>query len=493
MAPRTGPRVKMMSPNSEASTVSRSLSVASSAYSNGHATPGTTSLLRSGLRRGEPKRDDDERAYGGCPAATGAALQSRRAALHAMDVNALRETAPFNGKSAPYGVLPASAQTARTTTNASGRSGNGGNDLRTRRSLPNLFQEVDFNTSSGTERRQCLLKTGASRSHSMSHHAEASVMKQRQQSTSRRRVEDEEAVRRATAALEHAGGAVLRRPFSGGSATNDNGRAATSALCGNTSSLPAQQQQRQPERQGMCLPPTIPITGHTRRHRSEYSDCSGNDSSMGSTMSSYKRARSWAEPPPLAAQAASQQPMPTSRPSLYGTQSVAESAAQRLTVPRVCPGMFTGISAIPVDEELFAGVDATHPNCTSTGFATPTTHGVTAAAAGVGAMQQRYCVRPLWSLVGTFKTSLSGLVTVDLNQECLRWSQRNPKGGKQTIKVPLSSVLDVFTTRVVQEDEQIEERQYTVVARTSTRPSQVVFGFATVTEANHLRNVLKRR
>lgn len=491
MAPRTGPRVKVISPNSETLTVSRSLSVASSAYSSGHVTQGTTSLLRSGFRRGEPQRGGDEMAYGGRPEATGVALPSRRAALRAMGVNTSHETEQSHGKSAPYGLALSSARTvARTTTTtaASGRSGNGGKDTHTRRSLPNFFEEADFSNNSGAERRRWPLKMSTSRSHSTSHHADASAVKQRQQPTSRRRAEDEEAIRRATAALEHAGGAVLRRPFSGGNATSDKGRAATSALGGSTASLPVQQ----PERRGLCLPSTIPITAHTRRHRSEYSDYSGNDSSMGSSVSSYKRARSWAEPQPPTP-AASQQPTSTSRPSLYVAQPAAESAAQRLTVPRVCPGMFTGVSAIPVDEELFVGADALHPNCTSTVCAAPVMDAAAAAAASGGPVQQRYCVRPLWSLVGTFKTSLSGLVTIDLNQECLRWSQRNPRGGKQTIKIPLASVLDVFTTRVVQEDEHIEERQYTVVARTSTRPSQVVFGFATVTEANHLRNVLKRR
>ncbi|CAJ1986116.1 hypothetical protein conserved [Leishmania donovani] len=496
MAPRTGPRVKVISPNSEAVTVPRSLSVASSAYSSGHVTPGPASLLRPGFRRGEPRRAGDEMAYGGRPEATGAALPSRRTALRAMGVNTLHETGPSHGKSAPCGLAPSPAQTVtRTTTtttataSGSDSGGNRGKDAHPRRSLPNFFEEADFSNNSGAERRQWPLKMSTSRSHSTSHHANASAVKQRQQPTSRRRADDEEAVRRATAALEHAGGAVLRRPFSGGHATSDKGRAATSALGGNTSSLPVQQ----PERRGLCLPPTIPITSHTRRHRSDYSDYSGNDSSMDSTVSSYKRARSWAEPPPLPVQAASQQPTPTSRPSFYVAQPAAESAAQRLTVPRVCPGMFAGLSAIPVGEELFVGADALHPNCTSTVCAAPVMDAVAASAAGGGLVQQRYCVRPLWSLVGTFKTSLSGLVTIDLKQECLRWSQRNPKGGKQTIKVPLASVLDVFTTRVVQEDEHIEERQYTVVARTSTRPSQVVFGFATATEANHLRNVLKRR
>ncbi|CAG9568812.1 conserved hypothetical protein [Leishmania major strain Friedlin] len=495
MAPRTGPRVKVISPNSEAVTVSRSLSVASSAYSSGHVTPGTASLLRSGFRRGEPQRGGDEMAYGGRPEVTGVALPSRRTALRAMDVNMLHETGPSHDKSAPCSLAPSSAQsvtrttTITTTASGCGSSGSGGKDAHPRRSLPNFFEEAGFSNNSGTERRQWPLKTSTSRSHSTFHHADASAVKQRQQPTSRQRAEDEEAVRRATAALEHAGGAVLRRPFSGGNATRDEGRAATSALGGNTSSLPVQQ----PERRGLCLPPTIPITSHTRRHRSEYSDYSGNDSSMGSTVSSYKRARSWAEPPPPPVQAASQQPTSASRPSFYVAQPAAESVAQRLTAPRVCPGMFAGLSAIPVGEELFVGADALHPNCTSTVCAAPVMDAATASAAGGGPVQQRYCVRPLWSLVGTFKTSLSGLVTINLKQECLQWSQRNPKGGKQTIKVPLASVLDVFTTRVVQEDEHIEERQYTVVARTSTRPSQVVFGFATATEANHLRNVLKRR
>ncbi|CAJ1016818.1 hypothetical protein, conserved [Leishmania lindenbergi] len=492
MAPRTGPRVKVISPNSETAIMSRSISVDSSVYSSGHATPGTASLLRSGFRHGEPKRGDDDVAYSGRRAATGVALQSRRTVLRAMDVNAVHETGPFHGKSAPYDRAPSSAQAAaRSTTTASGSSGNDGKCGHTRRSLPNFFEEADFGNGSATERRKRRVDVSISRSHSRSYLVDASAVGQWQQPPSCQQAENEGAVRRATAALEHAGGAVLRRPFCGSNATSNRSRVATSALGGNTSLLPVQQQPCQPERRGLCLPPTIPITAHTRCHRSEDSDYSGNNTSMGSTASSNKRARPWAEPTP--SQAASQQPTSACRSSFYGTQPMEESATQRPAVPRVCPGMFAGLSAIPVDERLFADAVGLHTNVISTAFAVPSARAAATADGGGSAVQQRYCVCPLWSLVGTFKTSLSSLVTVDFNQECLRWSQRNPKGGQQTIKVPLASVLDVFTTRVVQEDEHIEERQFTVVVRTSTRPSQVVFGFATVAEANHLRNVFKRR
>ncbi|KAG5487229.1 hypothetical protein LSCM4_07717 [Leishmania orientalis] len=486
MAPRTGPRVKVISPNSETANMSRSVSAASSAYSGGHTTSGTTSILRSGFRRGEPQRGDDEMAYSGLPTTTGIAPQSRRAALRTMCVNTLHETGSTHDKRAPYDRVPSSVRTTADGSSDIGRKG-----ARTCRSLPNFFEEAELTSGCGTERRERLPHMSVSRSHSRSYHTDISALEQRPQPPSRRRAEDEEAVHRAMAVLEHAGGAVLRRPFSGGVDTSDRSRAGTSALVANTSSLPAQQQ---PQRRGLCLPPTIPITAHARRHRSADSDCSGNYSSMGSTMSSYKRARSWAEPPPPA-QAALQQKTSASRPLLHGMQPAAESAAQRPDMPRVCPGMFAGLSAIEVDERLFTDADALYTNGASNAFAGSSVGAATAAAAsgGGGVPQQRYCVRPLWSLVGTFKTSLSGLVTVDCAQECLRWSQRNPKGGQQTIKVPLASVLDVFTTRVVQEDDCIEERQFTVVARTSTRPSQVVFGFATVKEANHLRNVLKRR
>ncbi|KAG5486678.1 hypothetical protein LSCM1_07931 [Leishmania martiniquensis] len=490
MAPRNGLRVKVVSPNSGTATMSRSVSVASSAYSSGHTTLGTT-LLRSGLRRRESQQGSEEMADGGRPAATCVPLQSRRAPLRTMSVNMLHEAGSAHDKKAPCGRAPLSA-----CTTADGSGDSVGKGARTCRSLPNFFEGAEFTSGSGTQRRGRLPQLSTSRSRSGPCYTDVSALEQRQQPPSQRRAEDEEAVRRAAAALELAGGTVLRRPFGGGIATSDRSHTTTSALGAKTSSLSSQERQRQPERRGLRLPPTIPITAHTRCRRSEDSDYSGNHSSMGSTVSSYKRARSWAEPPPPpSALAVSQQPTSASRPLLHGTPPVAESSAQRVAVPLVCPGMFTGLSAIHVDEKLFADANALYTSATSNPFAAPSASTATTAAeaGGGGVQQQRYCVRPLWSLVGTFKTSLSGLVAVDFNQECLRWSQRNPKGGQQTIKVPLASVLDVFTTRVVQEDDYIEERQFTVVARTSTRPSQVVFGFATASEANHLRNVLKRR
>ncbi|KAG5511149.1 hypothetical protein JKF63_07090 [Porcisia hertigi] len=504
MAPRNGPRVKVISPNSETIDMSRSVSVASSVYSSGHLTPGAVSLLRSGPRRGGQQRGDNGMTHGDHPAAMDVAPQTKCGVLRTMGVNVLHETSSYHDKGALYGHTLSSAQVpAGTTTTAaaaaSGCSGKGVRSAPTRRSLPNFFEEADLSNGGGTEKRQRPPQTGTSRSHSRSYPATTPALGQRQQSLSRRRAEDEDAIRRATAAFERAGCAVLRRPFRGGSVvtttttTTTGSRTADSVLGANTSSLPVQQEQQQPERPGLCLPPTIPITAHKRRHRSEDGDYSDKNSSLGSTTSSYKRGRSWAEPPSRM-QAPSQQPTPASQSAFYRAPSMGENAEKRTAVPRVCPGMFTGLSAIPVDEKLFVNANESHTNHTPKSLAASTAGlANTVVAAGGGAQQHRYCVRPLWSLVGTFKTSLSGLVTIDFNKECLRWSQRNPKGGHQTINVPLASMLDVFTTKVVQEDEHIEERQFTVVARTSTRPSQVVFGFSTVSEANHMRNILKRR
>ncbi|KAK7198014.1 hypothetical protein NESM_000756700 [Novymonas esmeraldas] len=461
MAPRTGPRVTVTSPNSGTVTMSRSVSLASSAYNNdsGHATPDASRFFRHA-----PPRHETPQSCGGT--AAGAPPPTARPALRAMKVNTSHEASSLLTKLAadrrpppPANVGAPAAVDGNTASNGRTRT------TQARRSLPDYFAQTAETSDRRNAEQQRMSRSHSGRS-CRADTAATARWRQHREEQQGRRAEDEEAVRRATAALERAGGSVLRRPLSTASpaglhvantssdSSTGSSRAAASILGGNAAALPAPLPRQPP-------PPPPTTAARTRRHHSDDEDHSGYSScgsSTGSASGSRKRARSWAAPTP---------PTSTLDSSVYGTQPPVDTAP-----PRVCPGMFAGLSAVPVDARLFADTVATQ--------------------AGVGA-QPRYCVRPLWSLVGTFKTSLGGLVTVDSNQDCVRWSQRNPKGGQQTIRLPLRSILDVFTTRVVQEDERVEERQFTVVVRTSTRPSQVVFGFATAGEAQHLRAVLKSR
>lgn len=474
MAPRSGPRVKVISPNSGTVTMSRSVSLASSSgsalyqHSSGHASPATAPLLRTSGRFHNTSA---------AAATAHAAPDTGRSALRPVGVNTSHtSTTSAGGKSTRY-TNGCGATAGPTDAKAAAAS--------RRAPLQNFFDQA-------AERR--LPTPSASRSHSRSVHSEASLMSGRP-GARRRTEEDDAAVRRATAALERAGGAVLRRPFGAARAAlpvhpSSPSSSSSPRVGGNTSALPlpaSDAAMPSQERRGLRLPPAIP---HTRRRLrgEDGSDADDGDATDGSesayrSRSGSRRGRTWAD--------ASARAQPRAAQTSFAAAVAVPSSASAVppSPPRVCPGMFAGISAVPLDERLFA-CDALHGVVGRPHTASGST------AAGDGAQQhgqQRYCLRPLWSLVGTFKTSLSGLVTVDLNQECLRWSQRNPKGGQQLIKVPLSAVLDVFTTRVVLEDEQVEEKQFTVVVRTSTRPSQVVFGFATTTQANHMRSILKRR
>lgn len=180
----------------------------------------------------------------------------------------------------------------------------------------------------------------------------------------------------------------------------------------------------------------------------------------------------------------------------YGANEVT-ALSRPSPMPRVCQPMFAGLSAIPLSERLFEGGDSRpadyYPSANSNGL-TNSREAVAVAAqsGGSSANCPRRCARPLWSLVGTFKTALTSVVNVDYANDCLNWQQRNPKGGFQRIRVPLHAVLDAVTARVTQEDEDITERQFTVIVRTSARPSQMVFGFRSTREANEFRAMVVR-
>ncbi|CAD2220117.1 hypothetical protein AGDE_12018 [Angomonas deanei] len=169
----------------------------------------------------------------------------------------------------------------------------------------------------------------------------------------------------------------------------------------------------------------------------------------------------------------------------FAERRTAEPADQPPAAPvedRLCPGMFKGLSAVQLPGNLFEPVDtliASH-------------HVQQRNAEPEVNRAARRGARPLWCLVGTFKTSLTSVVQVDYAQDSLHWSQRNPRGGYQPIRVPLSQIEQVFVTRVTQSDEDIEEKQFMVVVRTSTRPSQVVFGFSGLGEANQFKKFFEK-
>lgn len=540
MAPRTGPRVKVISPNSgTVTTLSRSVSVASSlpfSAERPHLDDDSC-----GSDNGSPAEKPLLRRLTAAAAAAAAEVvaplpsppQSGRSVLRTMGINT---ASAVNGKTrgdAPSQPVLASRDRADLNYTSGGSS-------RGNRGLTNLFDEAERRravhaapttdrrrrASSVTPRSDSRGEVEEKPSLSQTRHIRGCGSDRAAAMTS----ENEAAIQRARAALEHAGDTVLRHPFSSlhsnmrysksssslkntpiasaptttttrrrntsvGSSVNES---ASTLLGGSVAAL----QQRKAlssslslsrhgdggtQRRGMRLPSTILISPAGSVDSAERADDAEGYRSR-DDAEIQKRARSWGDAAAANAVAlARRRTQPFTSPTTGTERAVPNSA-------RVCPGMFSGASAIPLDASLFAGIESCDSDASNSSELHNTKDTITGCG-GVALLQpppQRYCARPLWSLVGTFKTSLSGLVAVNFHQGCLRWFQRNPKGGQQCIKVPLSHVLDVFTTRVVQEDENVEEQQFTVVVRTSTRPSQVVFGFATVAEANRLRHALMR-
>ncbi|KPI87636.1 hypothetical protein ABL78_3293 [Leptomonas seymouri] len=571
MAPRTGPRVKVISPNSgTVTTLSRSVSV-SSAYGSSHVSPASSTGRHHGdahQRSGEREEKPFLRRFAAAAAVvTPPPPQSGRAVLRAMGINIAAPPSSISKKhrDAPAHCTPPPPSTydKSTASDCSLLNNSGGHHSSYQRTtapvdhrppprgggdLPNYYDEAELRRAghaAPTRRRPPPPSSVSSASRSTSRmHPTQGPQRTRSRHDDHEENEDQEAIRRARTALEHAGDAVLRRPFSnisnasGGtngktkpssatgtsaSSTSDASanKSVSTLLSGNTSSLPMRpasaspgarmqftaSRQESTQRRGMRLPSVIPITrAGSEGEEDELEDNDEDGLGDASFNAPSKRARSWADigtenAAATLARRRNQTAAATGQAgdSICSPCYTASASAQQRSPDgtsaagvRVCPGMFSGVSAIPLDPRLFEGMEHNVRANVTPSPASPLDWKDTVKT-GSSVPQQRYCARPLWSLVGTFKTSLSGLVTVDFYQDCLRWFQRNPKGGQQCIRVPLAQLSDAFTTRVVQEDEHIEEKQYTVVVRTSTRPSQVVFGFATVAEANALRNILKRR
>lgn len=445
MAPRTGLRVKIVSPNSGEVTVSRSVSIASSLLSSGHASSRQQSRI------------DGNDSFRRATAATGAGdgkTNSRSPALQ------------------PPGRLPMQEMQLNTATTPLQRSG-----MKKPR-----HEAVQLRVSS-TDHTD-------SRRYSPRWQVD-STTSGRVQHEDLTEDDDRGAVQRAQKALEAAGGSVLKRPL-------DAYRSALALQRGAVAAPAVGRGAEQKESDGsrdrpLHLPRTIPITRD--------SSAVSHDSSIASVLLRHRSrstadAMDWAAINPSPRRDAMQHGKPTTHPSTCPSSPPPSLHGGTAAVDDICPGMWSGLSAIALSPTLFDGAMKQERHFSSAAAASPGRWKQSSEVGGAGPLpgplQQRYGAKPLWSLVGTFKTALNSMVAVDYQGGCLKWNQRNPSGQQQCIKMALDDIVDVFTTRVVQEDECIQETQHTVVVRASGRPSQAIFGFTTMREANQLRAALKR-
>ncbi|KEG09750.1 hypothetical protein DQ04_04711030 [Trypanosoma grayi] len=200
------------------------------------------------------------------------------------------------------------------------------------------------------------------------------------------------------------------------------------------------------------------------------------DAAVGSTVLLRRPARVAeavrAEPPRRAAAAQSHGPRKRSLSESSNSSSVElkrhrtekRPAMGEASASGSCPTMFKGLAAIPVSEDLFEGASASFEKA-----------------------PRRRCFQPSWSLIGTFKTDLHSVVDADPHHDALRWYQQTPNGDFQKMRVPLLSIKDV---RVVSGDAQDAGAHWAIV-RTSTRPSQIVFGFEKLSDARRMKSALE--
>lgn len=170
--------------------------------------------------------------------------------------------------------------------------------------------------------------------------------------------------------------------------------------------------------------------------------------------------------------------MPPSGRSGKGTATTTRRSTSRsyLPPPQDGSGMFSsGLASLRFDQEQLSLTNHRH----TTPSATIPSATTTAAAAA-------RCY-PQWTLIGTFKSSLDTVVQV--HNGTVQWHQRNPKGGFQQMRVPVSLMTDVSVTRVsgmVNSSASWNEADggyHVVVVKTVTKPSQVSFGFTKLSDA----------
>ncbi|KAH9580949.1 hypothetical protein LSM04_000888 [Trypanosoma melophagium] len=124
---------------------------------------------------------------------------------------------------------------------------------------------------------------------------------------------------------------------------------------------------------------------------------------------------------------------------------------------------FKGLAGIPLSEDLFDG-----------------------AFLDSNKIIRRQCFQPQWSMIGTFKTTLHSLVDVDPRHDIIKWFQKSPSGDFQQIRVLLSFVKEARVLSATAK----EVTPYWVIVTTSARPSQIVFGFEKLADANRMKAVI---
>ena len=178
--------------------------------------------------------------------------------------------------------------------------------------------------------------------------------------------------------------------------------------------------------------------------------------------------RKRAAPQPTA-DSASSVSFSASRASSAVSSAIPIQKCRRLEGRADASALFKGLTSIPLDKAVAAS-----------------------QVADVAA--SRCAVAPLWSLIGTFKVAMTSVVDVDLAERALKWHQRNPKGGFIAMRVSLQLITEISLGKLALEDQQVAETTYSVIIKTASgKPSQVVFGFASLREASRLKALLKDR
>lgn len=271
------------------------------------------------------------------------------------------------------------------------------------------------------------------------------------------REEDVAAVQRAELALGSA--CVLRKTGFAAKAAAKPAQASNAAAKRDSRSRSLVSNPKENTGPAMNLPRTIPVTISKSNGNSSFNTSLSSKRSRSSGFDVFRTLmgdRLDAPAPPLARRRLDQTVFSENETTAVSARATPKVSA--LTNNSCCTAMFKGVSAIPLSDKLFDSPEEESEQC-------------------------RICFQPLWSLVGTHKIALHTVVEIDYNSGALKWNQQNPRGGYQRISIPLSAIEDASCTRILQKDAGVKETQYSAVVRTSTRPSQVVFGFRTQSNA----------
>jgi hypothetical protein len=96
----------------------------------------------------------------------------------------------------------------------------------------------------------------------------------------------------------------------------------------------------------------------------------------------------------------------------------------------------------------------------------------------------RKVARPITVTIGTFVAALDSIVEVAVDG--VRWLQRTPKGGHQKITIGHDDIVGADVVRSGGSDE-VKCAPFSLVLRTSTKPSKVIFAFETLLAARRMK------